>query len=546
MMWLRFLLSKLRAMFNSETLDDTPVPEDIRSFEGGMVSNVRPNAIADNESAYLVNMQVSKRGFVQTRRGLLRLPGSIYVEDGSGFSGGRNINGAFFYDTISFKYLIMSNNNYLWRYTGSGWVLLSPVYSAFGGFTTMVQGNDILYLTTPGNNLWSWNGTSFANLGNRVGPGVSTFPPNSPSFIVWHTQRLVAGGMALSPDTVEFSNFLNGSQWNFPDQALRVGGGDGDPITGLVGWTDFNLVVLKRHSIWLIDCNPQAPVAEFQIRRIHPFIGTVAPRTAVQVGSDIFVLTDHGVRSIRRTIAAENQEDIGPSLSEPVDDIIARINQAAIGLSNACYWNNRYFLSVALDSSPTCNTVLVYNTLTSTWDGIWTGWNATCFTIRAIASGATRLIVGTTNGKALEWQDYIAPANETVGHYRDESYDGATTVPIPSDYISRAMEFGSGNTPKTGLNLEVEYDFNSFSEAYPAATNTFVSRMDDEKAGVEIGKLVSPRSPQRVALDLQAGGQFQELQARITTTGGKVTIRRVRAAAFHDTMELQTAYADAH
>jgi hypothetical protein len=113
-------------------------------------------------------------------------------------------------------------------------------------------------------------------------------------------------------------------------QQIEPGSGDGEPVTGIFSWVDFNLIVFKRRSIWIVNCNPTLAVSDFTVQPIHKSIGVRAYRTAAQVGSDVFVLTTDGVRSIRRTIAVTSQQDVGPSISAPVDDIIRRINPSTL------------------------------------------------------------------------------------------------------------------------------------------------------------------------------------------------------------------------
>ena len=37
---------------------------------------------------------------------------------------------------------------------------------------------------------------------------------------------------------------------------MRIGGGESDPITGLLAWTDLNMIVFKKNSCYLINLDP--------------------------------------------------------------------------------------------------------------------------------------------------------------------------------------------------------------------------------------------------------------------------------------------------
>ena len=117
----------------------------------------------------------------------------------------------------------------------------------------------------------------------------------------------------------------------------RIGGGDSDPITALIPWTDYNIICFKKNSIRIINTDPsQNPdptdstllVASFGVKRVHVHLGCPAPFSAVQVGggssgpgSDVFFLDfDRKIRSIRRVLAAKPNK-LGEAASLDVQDV---------------------------------------------------------------------------------------------------------------------------------------------------------------------------------------------------------------------------------
>ena len=521
--------------WNNEALDDEPQIEGSPAFSGGQVSDAAPNVLRPHEAFLLKNMDLSVRGHVQTRRGTSAL-GTGTVGAGTAFAGGTFVHGAAYFDTSTYHELLMVNNGKVFRYTGvgAGWDLPpgSGIYFGFAQFTSFAQGVDRMYFCDGTNNLFYYDGVTTVNMGNRfIGPPI-TSPPNAPGAIVWHTSRLVASVLSQAPDTVEFSDLLNPSLWNATTQSLRVGVGDGDPITGIASWIDYNLLVVKRRSLWVVNCDPSMPVANFTIKSIHSKIGSKAPRTFVQVGSDIIGLTDSGVRSMSRTYASDTQQEVGTSLSYPINDFIQRINPAAIHLCTATFRNGRYILSVPLDSSTTCNFNLVLNTVTQTWTGFWTDWNASCFAMRISSSGDLRLVFGTSQGYAREWLDYVQDDAELMSTYQDAGAD------INSYVVTKAFNFGDQAAPKTGFNMDVDYKNNMYGVSPGSAS---VYRRPDETADQLVGTLsdISGLSA-HAAFDLQAAGQFRSVQFRIDSHAGKLTVRAVRASAFADTLTLQT------
>jgi hypothetical protein len=146
-----------------------------------------------------------------------------------------------------------------------------------------------------------------------------------------------------------------------------------------------------------------------------------------------------------------SQQDVGPSISAPVDDIIRRINPSVPNLAHAIAWNHRYILFLPLDSSAYPNYALVYNTITQSWSGYWTGWDATHVATRVWSDGSNRMVFGDAHGYVKEWLDYVKTADEVHATYQDDG------VEIPMQLDTRAMTFGDPSSPKTGLNYELEY-----------------------------------------------------------------------------------------
>src|SRR5581483_621447 len=330
----------------------------------------------------------------------------------------------------------------------------------------MVQGVDTIYACGNGDIYKFKQGDiDWVNLSSDA----TTTAPRNITYLVWHTNRLIAAGPQFkyaSTDTTPtndalcFSNLLDATVWADPDNGnnkqsvtLRIGGGDGQAITGLCAWSGFNLAAFKRHSVYVVNCDPTLPVVAFPIQLVHGSVGCVAARTAVQVGTDILFLADDGVRSLNTVAASDQQHELGTPLSFPVQDVINRINWTNADAACAFYWRNLYLLSVPLDGSTTNNALLIYNTLTSKWMGTWTNLPVSCFAIRE-ANGISRLMLGlATTNKVIEYLDYVNETDATDSTYAD--YDGDTVLPRIK---TRAFVFGEPISPKLGFGGEIEFN----------------------------------------------------------------------------------------
>lgn len=504
-------------LFN-DAVDD-PIQFDIcQSFDGGMVSNQKARDLAANQATLIQNYDFTKLGELTTRRG------TALVGGGSVNSGAPIVRMARFSTGATEQIVANVNNggfpNRLYYYVdGGAWTLATAAIPMQKGYCPIVQGVNKLYMRGSDLHLYSWDGTTAVDLGG----GGATQPPLGGPALAWFTNRLIASD---GRDALAFSDFLDPTTWPAND-SIQVGAGEDDFIMGICKWLDFNLVVMKRRSLWVVNCDPTAAVADFQIKAIHSHIGTRAPQTFVQVGADVYGLvvvgTSNEVRSMQRTFAAEQQSELGPPISYPIQDYLDRINKTYISTSTATYWRNRYILSVPLDGSTVPNYTFVYNTLTNSWTGFWTGWTPTAFTERPItADGSTRMVFGDSLGFVYEWLDYVAVASEVSGTFQDNGSAISTRL------TTKAFDFGEKVSPKTGITCETEYT------SVGNLTGQLV--VDGTNAGLAV-PLSSGQT--RKAFDVQSVGQFRELQVDLNATAGKQTIRKVHVGGFIDTLVLQ-------
>jgi hypothetical protein len=459
---------------------------------------------------------------------------------------------------------------------------LQAAYAAANATVPVVfaQGNDSLYFSDGVQNIYGWNGgTTFrlnthSVLDDLAGsyPSSRTNPPTACKILLWFQNRLIASGIGAEPDAIYFSDFFDPSSWDADYQKVRIGGGESDPITGLVAWTDYNLLVFKKNAIYVINLdpsqnpNPDDPtllVASFAVKQIHKLVGCPAPLSAVQVGggsstpgSDVFFMdTDKKVHSIRRVLAAEQQQEMGAAISLPVQDVLDTTNIDHIDRVCAMYHNEHYVIGIpsitAADGGLYPGEVLVYNSLTQSWCGVWT-WAPTCFARRTDLGSFSKLIFGDSRGNVLQWMDDLALSEETNASYQD--YVGSSAViPIMTQILTRAITLGDFFSYKTGLNVEFEFDESVAEEVTVKVLLDKVPStqlLDDPFSSLSLTRLRLPiqipfvlnMAPDllRKAFDLQRYGTWRELQFQITTNFDKLAIRSIRMTGFMDTIRLQT------
>lgn len=353
---------------------------------------------------------------------------------------------------------------------------------------------------------------------------VSQTPPK-PNLLVSHTNRLFCTSSDTNEpsDKIFCSDILDGESFDLIGNSIRVGGGDGDPIVALLPWFDFNLLVFKERSIWVVNADPSQNVSDWTIRLINNRVGCVAARTVQQVGSDVFFLSRDGVRSVK-TIESGAQTDISQPISSGINDVIGRINQSEIGKSSAVYWRNRYLLAVPLDSATNPGHVLCYHLLAQSWTGTWTGWQPRDWVITAFG-GKLRVNFADQTGKMFTWDDFTAEESTTIDNYKDGGADYESYIK------TRAYRFQETWGDKVGHSVQFDFE-NIHSTAqsadltlYKDLSSTGVSLATDTSINANTGLV-------RKGFNILSKGRFNQLQFKAQVDSGRLALHSIQASAF--------------
>jgi hypothetical protein len=530
----------MRAL-NLEGLDD-PIEQDfVPDFSGGMVSFEPPSRLQLNQASLLVNIDINDKP-ANTRRGTRQLGVPVIISSGSDHI--TRIQGLAYFDAPSFEYLVAAAGGTLWASVGGN-------FSAFGAYVAadpsreieMAQLVDKLYIADGASHLFEYDG---AGTLTDLGTGGATQPPIG-SIVITHTSRLWMAGVSSVPDGLYASQPLTPATWHTANLQIRVGGGEGDAIVGLAGWDNNQLVVGKRNSLWIVLADPATTatsLATATVTRVSGEIGVMSHRSMAQVGNDIWFLAQDGVRSLGRTLA-NNEREISDTISAPIVDLIERINWEQAHKAAACFWRNRYMLSVPLDSSTEPNVVLVYNTLRKAWSGYWTNWTPLCWA-KSRLNNQTRLNFGRVDSAVWQWKDDVLAANED-----DETFFDADGTPVEAQILTRALIFNDALATKSGCTVEFE-----FYRGTAEVSASLVVDSDDQTVSLcdpfEIGadpltldfvlpQVFPAQGARRVQRDLMAFEPFRELQFFLESTNGKQGLRSIVATAFLNAPEVDDA-----
>lgn len=502
----------------SDIVDDELIFDGTPTFGGGMDGQADPSVIDATTCADLKNVDMNRFGILMTRKGT-SLVGT------APFSG--RIQGLSELDTPTVEQLIAVSGGNFKKYESGTWSDIVGFTADTSANIDMEQGINVLYIADGTNNLHTWDGTSFTNLGTG-----SPKPPICP-FLCWHTSRLFAAGNSTNNDTVYVSDILDAGAtgWDWTNQSFRVGGGEGDAITGIAKWVGYKLAVFKNNSFYVVEADPAESVSNWIIERISPVIGCVAHRSIKQVGNDLYFLSRDGVRSIIRTTTAALNEVSFP-LSFPMQPIIDRINWTYAHLSNAVYFDNKYILSVPLDSAEYPNYCIVYDTRAQKWTGYWTGWTSQQFLISLLANGRS-LYFGDNDGNVMEW-NYDADS-EIAASFLDNSVD------IPTSIKTRAYRFNDPLRLKKGWNINMEFYQSQATASLSAILDqggndtidsSFSTEQIENQLPLDLPFDLALIRNKRVAFDLYKLGEFREIQFELASSSGKLSLKTILASAF--------------
>ena len=274
--------------------------------------------------------------------------------------------------------------------------------------TTVANANTFTFFATADN---ASGASVVLSAPQSVGGGFTHMP--APPWAIYHQRRLwmpfyyTTTGSSGSPtiatrnirDEIIASDVLDQNTYDQIETNFRIASGGADFVVAIQPFAEDNVIVFNRNTIHLIRGVSQ-PLKDVTVQEVTREVGCIARRTVVQVGNQIFFLSDNGVYSV-------NFEDLynlrGASMpmSESINPLIKRINPDYIGNCVATYHDNRYYLAVPLDLSTENNAIFVYNFLNEGWESLdiieQTGWNVRNF-VRAGAGGTNNLYVVNKDG----------------------------------------------------------------------------------------------------------------------------------------------------
>jgi hypothetical protein len=397
---------------------------------------------------------------------------------------------------------------------------------------------------------------------------VSLAAPAKPLYLTTHTNRLwaVSADTTIQPDTLYFSDILDGESWD-PLGSIRVGG-DGDPIRGLYSWFGYKLLVFKERSIWSVDADPTQDPADWVITLISGNIGCSSHRSITAVGADVFFLSRDGIRSMAQ-IQAGTQTSVGLALSSPINDLISRIDKTKLEYCDGVFWNNRYLLavpfvtagpfSIGLESEEALllesgssielegtfnqnNAVIVYHSLARSWLGYWDNWQVNDFFATSFSTFGPVLmfagdIISLSDGAGQVWSfnDYLP--NTRLSPVQQSAYlDGGSTY--QSSVTTKAYNLGEPIPDKIGYSIQIALD-NPYASSIGASLS-YATNMSGTFTSIDPAISIPSTQKFLAAYNLISRGRWNNIQFKInTTSGSRLSLQSTILSGFVDSVRPQ-------
>jgi hypothetical protein len=311
-------------------------------------------------------------------------------------------------------------------------------------------------------------GSKTVTLSKRVSSSLGFMHMPAPPFAVYHQRRLwmpfryLSSGSSGTPtitnrnilDEIVASDIFDSDTYDRLNNQFRIASGGADKVVGIQPFADDNLLIFCRNSIHLI-ARAGGDLGDTVVKEITREIGCVARKSIIQVGNQVFFLSDNGVYSVDFG-DLYNLRGATLPLSESIQPIINRINPNFADRAVATYHDNRYYIAVPLDGVSENNALLVYNFINSGWESVDTvndpAWNIRNL-LRSSAGGLNKLFVVNSVGGVNQVDGRL----DAVDLIAVQTNSNGVTRPIVSRVATRAYTMGTIDKKRFG-SFEVQME----------------------------------------------------------------------------------------
>ena len=379
-----------------------------------------------------------------------------------------------------------------------------------------------------------WDGVSTVSV---VPQGVTTgAAANMPcsDFGLYFKNRLI---VKTARDRIAASDYLDYNTWDVDFAQFVINLGANDSIVGFQPWQEDKFIIFERNSIYYAYIDPNgytsgaAPGGTSFIQSLTSEFGCSARRTVVNAGEYIFFLSDNGVYLLNPSLDLKLLGNTTP-LSDPISDIIARINATAVAGAVGRTFNNRYYLAVPIDGATRNNVVLVYSLLNKAWESIDT------FPTGMYVDNFVVSLYGEKKRLYAINQEFGIFLSEELNFDELQSTTGTPTIPfqLPSQITNAFIQY-----QVAGQILTRRYFFNTFTAKRFASGEVDILSNSNDSMTITAVAVNPDNSSEVFAFSASANEDFTKrfpiakrgfgLDLKFDTVFGRPTIRGLRVNA---------------
>lgn len=382
-------------------LTDRRVKVTQNDFSGGQNSSDEPAGIGKTQAQLLQNCIITRKGKCTERNGITKL--------GTANSTTNKILGIFHYNAgAALDTLLRARATKIQRLSAdfSDWTDITGLTTLTTGLTTnFAQALDRCFILNGTDNVFSID-SSFTV--TDEGNSNTNFPKTTFAEFATNNRMFASGSLTDSErDYVWFSNALAPQTWVRDTNYFKVRSGNGGKVTWLKMFKEFELIIYKNDSIFVLNMDGVTPLTDWSLKPLSTVIGCPAGRTVADIGNDHIFLANDGVRLLSRTTFDKLRVGV---ISDPIRDIIDDINQDAIEESCGWFENGLYILNVPTGTSTVPDRTLIWDSIAAQRNGdpnsAWTTvpkgtWNFSCMSSFGFGDNEKTFVSGSSLATSL-------------------------------------------------------------------------------------------------------------------------------------------------
>lgn len=306
-------------------------------------------------------------------------------------------------------------------------------------------------------------------------------PPAGAAFVEVHQNRVFMAGELANPTKLSYSALSDPEDWQTENDAgwIEVGLNDGQKIVGIKSFFDV-LLIFKEQSIYILTGSSGDPNSEecFSLTPMNASIGAVSNKSIIQVGNDLYFLSDKGVYTLQ---GVQSYGDLNVSnISFKIQSLIDGLNKSGLFKSFAIndYEENRIWFFLPDGSSVENNLILIYDYNLKAWTKR-SGFSALCGHIfKDLSSSSIKFYTGSYDGFICHQKQGDSYADRPICAYyitpwldlnnyrnrkkiRDIKY---VNIPTGGHYMGVTYQWDYGNRYTGDLNIYLAGDASLWGE----------------------------------------------------------------------------------